>query len=78
MNYDSSETERAVVLHVKWCERNGYRPDQPCSARSHRDGDTVVLKNVRGVLGCYRIGKTGRLNRTDWPGEQALRRGAGR
>ena len=63
MTYDCPETERAVSLHLQWCERNGLIPDQPCSALSKRREKTVTLANSRRVLGRYHVTQTGRLRR---------------
>lgn len=64
MPYDCDETERAIKLHFKWCERNGYIPDQPASY-SGREGDEIVLQNHNGVLARYRIYPSGRLRRIE-------------
>lgn len=65
--YDCQETERAAVLHAKWCRRNGFMEDQPSATLSGFEGDTVTLANVNGTMARYRLTPSGRLRRLDDP-----------
>jgi hypothetical protein len=50
-----------VKLHLSWCERHGYRPDQPSyplSTVEQGQGSLsgkkfVTLRNVNGTMGVY-------------------------
>jgi hypothetical protein len=63
--FDDEATEKAAAHNRRWCERNGFIPDQPCSASSGRVGDTVHLRNVNGLIARYRVGPNGRVKRLE-------------
>jgi hypothetical protein len=54
---------RAAAAHARWCRNQGGLPDTPSRELSEvRDG-LVILRNVNGEMGCYRLGPAGRLRR---------------
>lgn len=65
MNLDDL-TARAFSAYFRTAAADGA-PDQPSAAESGietHDGLTyVVLRNVRGVLACYRVRNDGKLKR---------------
>lgn len=64
LNIDTEMTDWAATLYFRWMSRRGVpSPDQPSRAASGREGDLVVLRNVRGELARYRITPDGGLRR---------------
>jgi hypothetical protein len=61
--YDDEATEKAIKHHWRWCERNGLIPNQPSSTDSERVGNTVYLRNCRGLMVRYRVSPDGRVRR---------------
>jgi hypothetical protein len=62
--YDCEETDRAVALYFSRARRidgPDAAPAQPGRYDSGRDGDTITLRNVNGVLARFRIKPDGRL-----------------
>jgi hypothetical protein len=58
--YDCEETDRAVEAYLR---SGGFSPPQPCRYESGREGNKVILRNVRGELARYRIQANGKLRR---------------
>ena len=55
--------DRAAEAHARWCERQSGLPDTPSRELSEVRKQIVVLRNVRGLMGRYRVGRDGRLRR---------------
>ncbi len=68
LNLECEATNRAVHLYFGWMRRRGIAsPDQPSRTHSGREGDRVILRNVRGELARYRVRPDGRLRRVPTP-----------
>jgi hypothetical protein len=59
---DEQLIARAIAAYCRWTDRVGLIPTQPSRSSSEvmRDG-TIILRNVRGELARYRVGKGGLL-----------------
>ncbi len=57
---DGKLIARAIAAFCRWTDRRGYVPTQPSASGSEVMPDlTIILRNVRGELARYRVGKRG-------------------
>lgn len=55
--------DRAAAAHARWCERQCGIADTPSRELSEVQGNLVILRNVNGLMGRYRVTADGVLRR---------------
>jgi hypothetical protein len=63
--FDCDETDRAARMYFEHAEQLGQTVDQPCRHDSgmQADGQTIVFRAGRRVLGRYRVQPGGSIRR---------------
>jgi hypothetical protein len=57
---DDELIARAIAAYCRWTDRVGLVPTQPSRSSSEVTTEgTIILRNVRGELARYRVGKRG-------------------
>lgn len=55
--------DRASAAHARWCKAHGCIADMPSQGLSEVRKQIVILRNIRGEMGRYRVGRGGQLRR---------------
>lgn len=55
MFLQTNDFERACKAYFRFCERNGFRYNQPSEADSSIVGESVKLANINGPLASFNL-----------------------